>query len=458
MQIRSRLMAAFIVVIAIAVGMMGFASMNYIDEIFARYAEEYRSTFAEQWGFIFLSYYLNTGSWEGVESVLDHRGRWGLGSPGTRGQMAGGMRGTLPGERLLLADAEGRVVLDSKDELAGESLGSRQLERGYPLEINGRTVGVLLFEPTAPGGIATLEEQFSRSLLAAVAWGVALALLVGAVLSFVVSGQVARPVDRLIHSARRFAQRDFGHRVKMERGDEVGKLGEAFNYMAESIEESERLRTNLLADVAHELRTPLTVLRGNFESMQSGKLQPTPEILSSLYDEVLRLNRLVRDLEAVNLAEAGSLSLQRREVNVESLLSRVAHAFQHEANQRGIDFSVEVGEKGQSWTLDEDRFMQVVINLLANAFRATPDDGIVSLRSEQKGGDLQLEVGDSGPGIPEEDLPFIFDRFYRAGSGRREEGSGLGLSIARSFVEAHGGTLKATNRPEGGTLFTVTLP
>lgn len=457
MKIRSKLLAAFIAVILLAVSLMAFISHNYIDEMFSSYADEYRSALEEQWEYVFLSYYLRQGSWDGVEQVL-MRGRGGMGHSAQREHMPGAMRGTLPGERLLLADAEGEIVLDSKGELAGETLSSRQIERGYPLQLNGNTVGILLSEPAAPGGIATLEDQFSRSLLLAVAWGGALALLVGAVLSFVISGQVARPIARLIRSARKFAGREFEHRVKMNRRDEIGKLGEAFNYMAQNIEESENLRSNLLADVAHELRTPLTVLRGNFESLQSGKLQPTPEILSSLYDEVLRLNRLVRDLEAVNLAEAGSLPLHRGEVDLNNLLSRVAHAFQHEADQRGIEFSVEVQEGAEKWILDEDRLMQVLINLLANAFRMTPDGGRVEVESALEGEKLRLQVSDSGPGIPEEELPYIFDRFYRAGSGKREEGSGLGLSIAKSFVEAHGGDIQASTRPEGGTTFKTTLP
>lgn len=227
--------------------------------------------------------------------------------------------------------------------------------------------------------------------------------------------------------------------------------------MAESIEKNEKLRSNLVADVSHELRTPLTILRGNFEALQAGKIEATPELISSLCDEVLRLGRLVSDLEAINLAEAGKLPLHCRDVDIGDLLSHVAAAFQHEASERKIIFILKVEEDLKNWNLDEDRITQVVINLLANAFKFTPDNGEIKLQAREENKNLVIEVQDSGPGIPEKDLPFIFERFYKSSKGRGD-GSGLGLSIAKSFVEAHGGKINAYNCPEGGSIFSVTLP
>jgi len=306
--------------------------------------------------------------------------------------------------------------------------------------------------------VQTLEEQFAHSLLRGVLWGGLIALLVGALLGFFLAGQVTRPLARLTASARQFARRDFSHRLQLRQKDEVGKLASAFNLMAESIEKNEKLRRNLLADVSHELRTPLTILQGNFEALQSGQAQPSPELLSSLYDEVLRLGRLVSDMEAINVAEAGQLPLDLQPVEISALLHRAAGAFQFEAEERGIQLQIEIEPGVTTWTLDEDRMVQVLINLLGNAFKFTPDAGRIALQAHRNQQQLVISVVDSGPGISPDDLPFIFERFYKVSQGRGGGGSGLGLSIAKSFVEAHGGTIQAANLPTGGSVFSFSLP
>ena len=462
MSLRNKILGSFIIVIAVAVLAMAFTSRFYIDNVFERYATGYRTVLTEQWEYVFLSYYLYQGSWEGVEEVLTHRprGRGPMQSIPPPGQARGGTRGILPGDGLLLADAQGRVVLDSSGERTSETLTPAFLQKGVPLIIENERVGTLIMGPQVLQAVQTLEDQFSRSLFMGVFWGGMIALLTGALLSLFLSGQVTRPLARLTASARQFARRDFSHRLKLKRKDEVGKLAEAFNLMAESIEKNEKLRRNLMADVSHELRTPITILRGHFEALQSGKAQATPERLSSLYDEVLRLGRLVADMESINLAEAGKLPLYHRLVDVSALLHRAAGAFQVEADERGIDLAVDVEPELGSWVLDEDRMVQVLINLLANAFKFTPDSGSIHLkaRQNQENQRLVIDVIDSGPGISPDDLPLLFDRFYKAGQGRGG-GSGLGLSIAKSFVEAHGGAIRADNRPGGsGSIFSVTLP
>ena len=460
MSLRNKILGSFIIVIAVAVMAMALTSRYYIDNLFERYSASYRTVLTEQWEYVFLSYYLYQGSWEGVEQVLSQRPRGKGQMPSTPppGMTRGGTRGVLPGDGLLLADAQGRVVLDSSGERTGEILTPALLTQGAPLIIENERIGTLIMEPQVLQAVQTLEDQFSRSLFMGVFWGGIIALLAGALLSLFLSGQVTRPLARLTASARQFARRDFSHRLKLKRNDEVGKLANAFNLMAESIETNEKLRRNLMADVSHELRTPITILRGHFEALQSGKARATPELLSSLYDEVLRLGRLVSDMESINLAEAGKLPLYLQPVDVSTLLHRAAGAFQYEADERGIRLDVEVEPEVGAWVLDEDRMVQVLINLLANAFKFTPDAGSIRLKASRENHRLSIDVVDSGPGISPDDLPFLFERFYKAGQGRGG-GSGLGLTIAKSFVEAHGGTIRADNRPGGpGSIFSVTLP
>lgn len=458
MKLRNRVLGAFIVVITVAVMVMAFTAHIYIRNIFDRYTAGYRNTLTAQWEYLFGAYYLRYGTWEGIENIflLLNRGRM-LSPHMMMEPMRENFRGILPGDRLILADKTGAVVLDSQQELIGEKLSREELQKGTEIIVAGEKAGTLLLMPRTVRAVQTLEELFSRSVILAVLWAAAVALLTGAVLSFIITGQIARPIAQLTASAKRFARRDFQHRVKLSGNDEIGKLAEAFNLMAESIEKNEKLRHNLMIDIAHELRTPLTVLRGNLESLQAGIINPDPELLTSLHDEVLRLSRLISDLEAVNLAEAGKLPLHFKEVNPASMLSRAAAAFQHEVATREINFQVEVEKGLKNRVLDEDRILQVLINLLANAFKFTPDKGEVTLRAREENERLVVEITDSGPGIPEKDLPYIFERFYKS-SRSRSGGSGLGLSIAKSFVEAHGGQITAANRPEGGSIFTFYLP
>ncbi len=452
------MLGAFIIVIAVAVLAMAFTSRLFIGNVFERYSQGYRTVVVEQWEYVFRSYYQRHGSWEGVEQLLTQRTRGRGPMPATpQGQAKGGTRGVLPGEGLILADPGGRVLLDSDAETAGEALSEDLLDQGVPIVVENETVGILVMHSQEVQAVQTLEEQFNHSMILGVFWGGIVALLAGAVLSFLLSGQVTRPLAQLTSSALKYARRDYRHRLQLKREDEVGKLAQAFNQMADSLEKNEKVRRNLLADVSHELRTPVTILQGNFEALQSGKAEPTPQRLSSLYDEVLRLGRLVSDMEAINLAEAGKLPLDRRYVDLAALVARAAGAFQHEADERNISFQIEMVPETGRWYLDEDRLVQVLINLLANAFKFTPDGGEIILRARQEGRGLSIDVLDSGPGIPPGELPFLFERFYKVSQGRGG-GSGLGLSIAKSFVEAHGGSIHAANRPQGGGIFSFTLP
>ncbi len=272
------------------------------------------------------TYYIRQGSWDGLENIFFRPSRGKLITTPV-GHEGGKIYGILPGESLLLADQKGRIILDSQDKIVGEKLSGSFLDRGTPLIIESERVGTLILQPQTSRAVLTLEEQFSHSVIFAVFWGGLVALLAGAILSFLLSGHIARPLALLTSSAKKFARRDFRHRLELKRKDEIGNLAEAFNFMAESIEKNEKLRSNLMTDVSHELRTPLTILRGNFEALQAEKIKPTPDLLSSLYDEVLRLGRLVSDLEAINLAEAGKLPLHHKQVDVDDLLSRAAYVF-----------------------------------------------------------------------------------------------------------------------------------
>jgi signal transduction histidine kinase len=216
----------------------------------------------------------------------------------------------------------------------------------------------------------------------------------------------------------------------------------------------------MTADIAHELRNPLSVIRGNLEAIFDGVYPTDIEHLTPIYEETMLLQRLVEDLRLLSLADAGQLQLIRSDVDVERLLAGVAEGAQAVAQDKGVTLRVEMPEELLVVDGDADRLRQVVGNLVSNALRYTQAGGMVTLGARSSGTHVHMTIADTGPGIPVEDLPHVFDRFYRGDSARDRAsgGSGLGLAIARALVEAHGGTIEVESAVGQGTAFLVELP
>jgi signal transduction histidine kinase len=230
--------------------------------------------------------------------------------------------------------------------------------------------------------------------------------------------------------------------------------------MSREVARAHSVRRQMTADVAHELRTPLTVIAGYIESMRDGVLLPTPERLSVIYTEIEHLQNLVSDLRTLTQADAGELKLNKQWINSGELLQQAHAIFEHQAAQKGVNLGVIVTEGLPPVEVDEARLAQVMGNLLSNALRYTPAGGRIELGTALDGGRVTLTVRDTGQGIAPEDLPFVFDRFYRADKSRADENgeSGLGLAIVKALVEAHGGTIEAESVVGSGTTFLIHLP
>ncbi len=291
---------------------------------------------------------------------------------------------------------------------------------------------------------------------AAVAAGVALSVILGALL---LSRAVLRPVRAMTLAAKDLGEGHLGRRVPVSGRDEIAQLGGAFNHMADSLQAGEERQRRLTGDIAHELRTPLANLRGYLEALRDGVVEPTPELLASLHEEALLQQRIVDDLQDLALAEAGALTYHPAEVELRELLetSRTAHRAQAEAAGVALDLQA---PRPVTVVADPDRLRQVVGNLVGNALRATAAGGTVTLALAVRGELAVVEVRDTGKGISAEDLPHLFDRFWRADAsrGRATGGSGLGLSIARQIVTDHRGTIEVRSTVGVGTTFTVLLP
>jgi two-component system OmpR family sensor kinase/two-component system sensor histidine kinase BaeS len=296
------------------------------------------------------------------------------------------------------------------------------------------------------------------------AWGAPFAVL----LVLVVVGMTVRsvlslrrmsvPLDDLLAASGRLAEGDYSARVAEKGPAEVRALARAFNSMAEKLEGVNRRRRDLLADVTHELRTPLTVIQGNVEGMLDGVYPADEARLKSILEETGLLSRLVEDLRTLALAESGALQLKKEPTDLAVLVRETASAFVSQADTAGVKLELAL-EETPVLELDPQRIGEVLTNLIANALRYTPRGGRIGihLAATGSGGErgALVSVTDSGPGIPPADLPNVFDRFYKS---RDSGGMGLGLSIAKSLVEAHGGTIRAESEPGRGTTISFSLP
>lgn len=295
-----------------------------------------------------------------------------------------------------------------------------------------------------------------RAALGAVGFAAALTLITGTLLF----RQITRPLARLQTAALALGAGEMGIRVPVTTGDEVGQVGQAFNHMADRLEVQEKLRRQMVADVAHELRTPLSVIRSNLEAMLDGLITPEPRELNEVHEEVLRLIRLTEDLRLLSLADAGQLRLVKNEVDVADSIETIIHRMTAAAQAQEIKLEADIQGISTIITGDSDKLKQALINLVDNSLRHTPAGGRVILRARQAKNSLTIAVLDNGPGIPPSDQPYIFERFWRGDHSRSRAGggSGLGLAIVKQIVLLHGGTITVDAPPTGGSRFTITLP
>lgn len=323
------------------------------------------------------------------------------------------------------------------------------------------------------GGMGALALLFTRAAggsdsIAPLVWlgscGLALALPILAVtIARGAYRRIATPLADVMAAADAVAEGDFSARVPEDgRDDQFAKLARSFNRMTAELQRSDQLRRNLTADVAHELRTPLHIIQGNLEGVLDGVYEPTADQIEATLAETRMLARLVDDLHTLSQAEAGQLPLHLETVAVPDLLADVETSFGGQAAAKDINLSAayEGAPEDLLIAADADRLDQVLSNLVVNGLRYTPAGGSVTLGAARAGDAVQITVADTGRGIAAEDLPFVFERFWRGDLSRSHAdgaGAGLGLAIARQLVEAHGGTIAASSS-EAGTTFTITLP
>lgn len=395
-------------------------------------------------------YYQVSGGWTGINAII---------AVDQSREM--GHRGVYPAPVTLL-DVNKTVVYGGRRYQRGQTLSQLADNQGVPIDVDGTTVGWLVFEtyrepvqPNPESPESAFLGRVNQAIVLGAAGAIAVALLIGVLLARTIS----RPVRELTTATHMVAQGELGHQVPVRRQDELGELAISFNQMSADLARSTDSRRQMTADIAHELRTPLSLIMGYTEALSDGKLEGTPETFDILHEEAQHLNRLVDDLRTLSLVDAGELSLNRRLVRPQALLQRVATAYAAQAKAQGVSLVVEVDGDTADVDVDPDRMVQVLGNLVTNAMRHTPAGGGIVLSAEPRRDSVVLAVRDSGAGIAPEHLPHIFDRFYRGDQSRHQEGgeSGLGLAIAKSIVEAHSGRISVASTPGVGTTVTIQL-
>jgi histidine kinase len=312
------------------------------------------------------------------------------------------------------------------------------------------------------GVMPQLYADFRAGFNEALFYAALAAALVAVVISFYLSRSVIAPISAMSRAAQRIADGRYDERVQVRGADELAQLAIRFNQMAENLNQVESMRRRLIGDVSHELRTPLTAIKGSMEGLMDGVLPATQETYQQIHAEADRLNRLVDDLQELSRVESHAYELDIRPLEVSSLVQTVVKRLTPQAEAKHISLDLDLAADLPRVLADEGRAIQVLTNLAGNALQHTPENGRITIAAKHIDHEVQISVRDTGIGIPLEHLPHIFDRFYRADASRSRHaggGSGIGLTIARALVEAHGGRLWAESAGEGaGSTFTFTLP
>jgi two-component system, OmpR family, sensor histidine kinase BaeS len=325
-----------------------------------------------------------------------------------------------------------------------------------PVVVRGQRLGTVLARFTG-SGLSAADNVLRSALLQAIAGAAGLAALLALLTGLAVARRITRPIGRLIAVTRSMAGGDRASRAGDVRAPgELRDLAAAFDQMADTLDREDQIRRDMVASVAHELRTPIAVLQGGHEALLDGITEPTPAELSSLRDEVLRLALMVDDLQTLAAADAAGLHLERHRCDLADIAGSAADSLARRFESADVALRRQLS--GAPVIGDSRWLHQLVTNLLSNALKFTPAGGTVTIITRQEAPAAMLEVADTGIGIAADELPHIFDRFWRGQRAAQTSGSGIGLAIAAELARAHGGALTASSQPGRGTRLTLTLP
>jgi two-component system, OmpR family, sensor histidine kinase BaeS len=334
-------------------------------------------------------------------------------------------------------------------------------EKDYPITIDGGLAGTIVVGYYGPYYYTESDIQFLDTLNQLLQIGAIVAMVLSLGLGLVIARQLSTPIKRVTETARQIADGNLKERVvEKSTTTEIVDLTQTVNSMADNLEKQEALRKRLTADVAHELRTPLATLQSHIEAMLDGVWEMDAKRLGLCHEETVRLTKIVKSLEELTRYDQENTQLNKTSVNLNQLVEKVSKTFEAEFLRKGVAIQWEPAGQPATLELDEDKMTQALINLVSNSLKFTPQGGTVTMSVADRGKEVCVTVADTGEGIAEEDLPYIFERFFRADQSRNKKtgGSGIGLAIVKSIVEAHGGRVEVQSQKNYGSVFKLYLP
>lgn len=442
-SLQLRLVLAFTLVILLTIAavflMMWQATIGEIKQ----FGERIERTVTMRVEFELLDYYLSHNGWTGIQPQVE--------------QLAGQYR-----QRIILTDNDGAIIADSSGSEADKQYDlSSMTKKTVNIPHGGGPAGTIYLAPTVQfeAGFTALQFLYSQIGRFFIVGG-CLAVIVALGLAFFLSRRILSPVKALTQAAQRLGKGNFSQRVQIQDTSEIGELASTFNLMAGDLERDEKLRRDMVADVAHELRTPLTNIRGYLEAVRDGVMQPDADTVGSIFEETMLLSRLVNDLQDLSLAESGELALYCEDEEADELIRQAVSAVQAKAVEKGLSLATEIAGNLPHIYIDFLRIKQVLLNLLENALAHTPAGGSITVGAAQSGDMVEISVADTGEGIPADELDNIFERFHRVDKSRSRStgGSGLGLTISKYLIKAHSGTIYVQSEPGKGSRFAFTVP
>jgi signal transduction histidine kinase len=469
MTIKRRLLL-FFAIVALSAGAATFALIRGATE--AEFRSFVFSGDAEKAGIyagILGDYYAGRAGWEGLQEFLSDMPTFVHSEPDDRvggGQAAAGagrpasaLR-ALPADRIAVADSGGRIVADNSGKLIGTVHPAGHLSLGIPVVSGGRRVGTVLVGSMIDSTFTGEDERFLDRVMRSTAFAVLASMALAVLLGLALSGRITRPLAILERAAGRIAGGDFSAAVPVSGRDEISSLSASFNVMAAELRRLDDAKRRIIADSAHELRTPVTLVRGNLEAMLDGVFPVDEAGLRGVYDETMRLSRLIDMLRELELIDSGGMRLDISRVELGPALEKAASLFKSQAEDKDIALSLDLPAPAPAVMADALRLDEVLYNLIGNAIKYAPRRGSVSVSARGGEDAATIRVDDSGPGISEAERDKVFERFYRTDKSRAQDsgGRGLGLSIAQEIVMAHGGSIRVEGSALGGSSFIVTLP
>jgi two-component system OmpR family sensor kinase/two-component system sensor histidine kinase BaeS len=364
-------------------------------------------------------------------------------------------------DRIAVADANGLIVADTAGRILNTVHPARHLQNGIAIMDGPERVGTVLVGSMIDSSLSGLDETFLNSVLRSLIYAVLIAAAVALIFGLVFSANITKPVLTLNEAAKKVAGGNFEIEVPPKGDEEIATLARSFNTMTAELKRLEDAKKQIIADVAHELRTPVTLIQGSLEGIIDGVFPMNKAVLNSVYEETVRLSRLIDTLKELEIIESGKLDLALSPVDVGKMIENTLILFESFARDKNIDLGMNPIASPLTVTADSSRLSEVLYNLLSNAIKYTPASGSVRVGAYKDNvSDVGiLQVDDSGPGIPPEERERIFERFYRLDKSRSSNlgGRGLGLAIASQIVKAHGGRIRVEDSELGGASFRVEL-